>query len=91
MMTDPKIILIHETWAEGAARDLTTFATVITFWSVGWFAESPALEWLGVACAVWFTFARAVRLLKKQKGGMTPDEARAWLDDAFPQKDRPHD
>lgn len=82
---DTKIVLIHETWAESFLRDATTVAAFLFLWSVGHFTESPAMEWVGVVIGCGFLFARALALIdQKMKTRMTPDEARAWLDENFP-------
>lgn len=79
------IAYIHETWRESLARDLGTVATFLALWSVGHFAESAALEWVGVFFGALFLFVRALRIFKKTVDTrMTPDQARAWLDAKFP-------
>lgn len=79
------IALIHETWRESFARDLGTVASFLALWSVGHFADSAALEWVGVFLGAMFLFFRVKRILRKTIGDrMTPDQARAWLDKNFP-------
>lgn len=85
----PRIVLITETRREHIARDLSTVAIFILLWSLGHYAESAALEWAGVMCAFFILFHLAGELIRGQsKNSMTPDEARAWLDEEFPSEAR---
>lgn len=79
------VALIHETWRESAARDLTTVAVFVMLWLLGHFANSAALEWVGVLFGLVFLFIRVLNFFKgTMDKRMTPDEARAWLDEKFP-------
>lgn len=79
------IALITESWRESFARDLTTASTFVLLWSIGHFADSAALEWVGVSLGFMMLFTRLLGLLKTNMDNrMTPDEARAWLDKHFP-------
>ena len=82
------VIMVTETWLESFARDFTTLAIFLAMWSVGYYAESPALQWAGVMLAMIVTFSRAMTLVKgkMQDSRMTPDEAREWLDRNFPRE-----
>jgi hypothetical protein len=80
------VALIHETWRESAARDLTTIVCFLLLWSVGHWASSAALEWVGVAIGGLFLFTRCCVYLKKSVDTrMTPKQARLWLDFNFPE------
>mgnify|MGYP000044169705 CR=1 FL=1 len=84
------IALIHETWRESAARDLTTAAIFLGLWSVGHFAGSAALEWVGVFFGGLSILARVLAVFKRSVDTrMTPDEAREWLDTKFPPEGQP--
>lgn len=79
------IALIHETWRESFARDLGTVAAFLLLWSVGHYAESAALEWVGIVLGFMLLIVRAAQYLKRTVDRrMTPDQARAWLDENFP-------
>jgi len=79
------VALIHETWRQSVARDLSTVFTFILLWSFGHYVESAALEWAGIIVGIMCLFARVLvaskRTLDKR---MTPDQAREWLDAKFP-------
>lgn len=79
---ETKVVLIRENWRESAARDVGTFVLIASLWSLGWYAGSSALEWIGVIFALVLILCRATTIFKKRR--MTPDEARAWLDREFP-------
>lgn len=82
----PEVIFIYETVAQAMARDASVFVTIIALWSIGHWAGSAALEWVGVIIALLVVMARAVRFMeRKTKGKMTPREARRWLDEHFPE------
>jgi len=84
-MDKTHIAYIHETWRESFARDFGTVASFLALWSAGHFAESAALEWVGVVLGCLFLFGRGVHILRKTMDRrMTPDQARAWLDKNFP-------
>lgn len=85
------VAYITESWVQSAARDLTTGAMFLFLWSVGHFADSAALEWVGVTFGGMFLFLRALAVFKgAMDNRMTPDEAREWLDKRFPtQPDTP--
>ncbi len=79
------VALLHETWRQSAARDLTTAATFVGLWSLGHWAGSSALEWVGVIIGFLALFARVDRLLRgAMNKRMTPQQAREWLDREFP-------
>lgn len=79
------IALIHETLGQSIARDLSTAATFIGLWSLGYYAGSAALEWVGVVIAGFILLSRAVLILKGTVDKrMTPEQAREWLDKHFP-------
>ena len=79
------ICLVHETWREKLAKDAITAASFIFLWSAGYFADSPALEWAGVAVGGLVLFFRAVLAFKQRvDNNLTPDQAREWLDSEFP-------
>jgi len=81
------IALITESWRESVARDLSTAAIFLGLWSIGHYAESAALEWVGVLCGGLLVFGRAMALFKgTMDRRMTPDQARAWLDKNFPKE-----
>ncbi len=85
-MEKTHIVLLHETWEQSAASDLITLATFVALWSLGYFADSAALEWIGVLLGLVFLWLRVMRFLKRSTANrMTPDQARAWLDRRFPQ------
>lgn len=80
------IALIHETWRQSVARDLTTAAIFLVLWSIGHFAESAALEWTGVIIAWFVVMGRVIALFKGTiDKRMTPEQAREWLDQHFPE------
>lgn len=79
------IAYIHETWGQSVARDLSTVLIFLALWSFGHFVGSAALEWIGILLGLLILFSRLTALLKKNTDNrMTPDEARAWLDERFP-------
>lgn len=79
------IAYIHETLGQSVARDLSTALTFLALWSFGHFVGSPALEWIGVLLGLLILFGRLISLAKSAiDKRMTPDEARAWLDERFP-------
>lgn len=82
-----KLILIHETIRQSYARDIGTFSTIVGLWSLGYFAGSPALEWVGVIMGIIAIFSRAASMMRNDKVRMTPAQARAWLDANFPRLD----
>lgn len=80
------VAYITETWRQSLAKDLSTVASFVFCASIGWYMGSPALEWVGVAIAGIFTFGRALAAFKgAQDARMTPEKAREWLDERFPQ------
>lgn len=83
---------IIENWRQSAARDMTTAAIFLFLWSIGHFANSSALEWIGVVLGGLFTFVRVLAVMRgAMESRMTPDEARAWLDKNFPRKETAND
>lgn len=84
-MTDtPRVILIRERLGESIASDLWTFMTIGGLWSLGYFAGSAALEWVGVIMGLVFIIGRGASKVSGKSNFMTPDQARAWLDSEFP-------
>ena len=84
MTEETKLILIHETIGESIARDIGTYATVVAFWTLGYFAGSPALEWVGVVFGILCIAGRGMALfVKKHRNRMSPAEAKAWLEQEF--------
>ena len=86
MTTAPKVIFIDNSRRARIARLLTLAAWVLTFWSLGYFTGSSALQWVGVVVGLigaigWTT---ACLLREARDNEMTPDEARAWLDENYP-------
>ena len=80
------IFYLHETVGQSYARDAGTFTLILALWSIGHFAQSGALEWIGVLLALLVICGRLVAILKKSaKQRMTPAEARKWLDENFPE------
>lgn len=80
------VALIHETWRQSLARDLSTVATFLFLWSIGYMAGSSALEWVGAVLGCLILVSRAVALLKDMMDKrMTPQEAREWLNRNFPE------
>ena len=80
-------VLLHETVRESWLRDLGSFCSVTALWSMGYFAESPALQWVGVILALVLIWSRAANKMRKtMKFRMTPDEARRFLDEQYPAK-----
>ena len=56
---------------------------------IGHFAESAALEWAGVTIASLFVFVRMLAIFKgAMDKRMTPEQARKWLDERFPEADQ---
>lgn len=85
MMEKTHVVYLHETARESWARDAGTFVMIVALWSLGWFADSNALMWVGVLMGLVFIFFRAVyRARSALKTRMTPTEARAWLETHFP-------
>lgn len=79
-MTQPEIIVVHETMAKGIVRDATSFATVFAMCGVGIFLESAAMQWVGGILALLVIFSQASRVSGKNNR-MTIAQARARLDE----------
>ena len=86
-MTEATIIFIREKEGSLFVRRLGLVCIIVGFWSLGYYAGSPALEWAGVVFGIItvFAFAAAFHNSAKERGRMTAAEARAWLDQEFPQ------
>lgn len=84
MKSQPKVIIITETTGQSWTRDIGTFALVLALWAIGHLAESPALEWLGIAAAILITTGKAVSVVKRDGRIFTPQQAREWLDKTYP-------
>lgn len=79
------VVYLHETVRESWARNMGTALTILALWSLGAYANSPALEWLGVFMAIILIGAKIVARIKGAVDSrMTPDQAREWLDQQFP-------
>ncbi len=87
MSDKPKIILIRERLRESLAKDAGGAVTIVALWSLGYFAESAALQWAGVIIAFMWISVKALQRVKpaQDRNMMTPDQARKWLDVNFPQ------
>ncbi|MFE3839605.1 hypothetical protein [Pseudogemmobacter sonorensis] len=83
-MSSPKIILIHETARESWSRDFGSAAVIVGLWSLGWFADSASLEWVGVILALLIIASKAQAKISGESESMSPDEAREWLDRNHP-------
>lgn len=79
-MTQPEIIVIHETVTKSIIRDATSFATGLAMCGVGIFLDSGALQWIGGILALLLIFSQAARVSGKNNR-MTIAQARAWLDE----------
>ena len=55
-------------------------------WSIGWFADSAALQWVGAVLGLFLLGAKGIALLKeaeRQTSFTSPEAAKAWLDRHF--------
>lgn len=78
-ITKTKVIVLHETVGQSIAKDAATVGATLLLWSIGHFADSAALEWIGCVMAGIFIFSRGVKILRGEKI-MTPEEARKAID-----------
>lgn len=83
----PRVIFVQESLRVSILRDITTFATIAGLWSLGYFTGSSALEWVGAIIGLIVIVAKASRWMSsiQERGVMTAAQARAWLDENFPE------
>lgn len=75
--TKTEIMLVHETVLQSWARDASTFALIIAIMSIGIFAGSSAMQWLGAIVAFITMTVRASGRVPR----LSISEARKRLDE----------
>lgn len=78
MMSEPKVIMVQESWTESAVRDAISVVFAFVLIGPGVLMNSAAMQWIGFLVLIVIAVSRAVGL--RTKYTMTVDEARAELD-----------
>ena len=81
-----EIVIIRETLRDSIASDLCTFSMIVGCWSLGHFAESAALEWIGVLMGGFMVVVKGIVKLSGKSARKTPEEAREWLNVNYPEE-----
>lgn len=84
-MSELKVMMLHETILESWGRDAVTFGLLAV---LPWlnFNYLGASGWIYAAISfAWFISLFARISSNAQNNRMTPEEARQWLDEKFPQ------